>query len=321
MNEDDEAKETPARKPFAAFIQVHSEETTTALEEIRGAGSEAEIVADLAQSAAEPAVLDPYTRYSVVVPDNGRLELVEPRDERLDHPLRATGTVKLATVGSFAEYVERHKDPLGGVTTVWVHPSSGEVKAVINDHQGTSAADGNGDPDANPAPGWGDHRAELALLHTPEWKLWTDADGDMLPQEAFAEHIEQGLPEVVRPDGADLLEIAQTLHATTNASFRSAIRLSDGTVQTQYDEEREASAGRKGEMTIPTEFELAIAPFLGEEREAVTARLRYRLNGGRLSLGYQLVRPHEVIRRTLDRVADQLSDRFARVYIGEPRQP
>jgi uncharacterized protein YfdQ (DUF2303 family) len=115
-------------------------------------------------------------------------------------------------------------------------------------------------------------------------------------QEDFAEHVEDGLDEIVDPDGAYMLELAQTFHAHTNVEFGQAVVLASGERQFTYVENTSAQAGKRGELTIPKELKLGIAPFEGTQPYKVIARLRYRLQGGTLKLGYKLVRPLDVQR-------------------------
>src|SRR5207237_5067343 len=124
--------------------------------------------------------------------------------------------------------------------------------------------------------------------------------------------------DITFPDAADLLEIAQTFYASTKADFRSGTRLSSGEVQFQYVEETQASAGRNGELSIPTKFDLRIAPFQGEERCALQALLRYRVREGNLAIGYELVRPDDVERDAMELIAERLRTTIARVYLGSP---
>jgi uncharacterized protein YfdQ (DUF2303 family) len=118
-----------------------------------------------------------------------------------------------------------------------------------------------------------------------------------------------------------MLEIAQTFHAKTNVSFRSGVRLSSGTTQFLYDEEQTAKAGGKGQLEVPTEFELGIAPFEGEAAYRIKARLRWRVRDGGLVIGYKLERPHEVVRDALQAIADRLDGELENVYLGTPRPP
>jgi uncharacterized protein YfdQ (DUF2303 family) len=262
---------------------------------------DAAAVIDAARRATEPKPLD-TTEYYAVPGADGDVEVLDLERYR-PAPDRARGVYRPATVQSFIAYVNAHADEEH--STVWVHPTEGRVVCVLNDHSAESAE-------------WGDHRVELTLLVTDEWKFWLARDGQLTGQEEFAEHIEDGVRQIVEPEAATMLEIAQSIHATTKASFRSATRLADGEVQMAYDEEVEASAGRKGELSIPREFVLALPPFVGEEPYKLTARLRYRLNSGTLRIGYRLDQPDAVVRDALEHIAGTLGDQFKRVYMGTP---
>jgi uncharacterized protein YfdQ (DUF2303 family) len=140
-----------------------------------------------------------------------------------------------------------------------------------------------------------------------------------MSQEDFAEHVEVGLDDIAEPAGADVLEMAQTFHAKAHSTFRQATRLATGETQFQYDEEVAATAGKTGTLEIPSVLKLALSPFVGEERYAVIARLRYRLSGGRLTLGYKLDRPQLVQRDALERIAEKLKEKFPLTYVdSEP---
>lgn len=273
------------------------------LEVARALGTEGEVVADLALSVAEPKTLDPNLPQALVVPLGAELQIPDLSEWR-DRPQRRTGVYRPATVDSFIEYVGRQW--IDGESTVWVHPSSGEVTAVVDD---------SGGPDA---PGYRQHRVDLRLEHTTEWDYWAAKDGQLMSQVDFAEHIEDGLQEIEQPDAADLLELAQTFHAKTGVTFRSSTRLASGEQQLQYDEETAATAGRTGQMAVPTAIVLMLAPFIGEAEVQISARFRFRVNGGQLRLGYKLDQPHRVIRNALERVADRVSTQFPRTFIGEP---
>lgn len=247
---------------------------------------------------------------------------VEDLERFLPSPRRAKGTAYLFTVQSFADYVNRHA--LEHATTVWVPPlipANGEptIYAVINDHVDRAFA--YEQDDLVDGAQWGDWRAELALKVTEGWRHWVSHDGVLMGQAEFAEHVEDGMTEIVEPSGADLFEIAQTLQANQTTKVRSGVRLSDGRVQFEYVEDGEATAGQDGRLSVPETFRLAIPPFIGEEPISITARLRYRTAGGNVRLGYKLDRPEEEARAALERIAIALRDvhGLPAVYIGHPR--
>lgn len=258
-------------------------------------------IIEVAQAAAEPNELDIEATYGVIVPEGSRFELVDLESQQL-RPSRPRGVYRLATVDALVAYVKRLQD--ADETTVWVHPTEGRVEAVLNDH--------------GQKPGHADHRAKLDLIGAPEWEHWLSRNGQLTDQETFAEHLEDGVAQLVEPAAADMLEIAQSFHASQAATIRHARRLDSGQVNVVYDEKIEATAGQQGELNVPTEFKLAIPPFVGEEPYEVTARLRFRLNAGNLRIGYRLDQPEAVVRDALGKIAERLGEEFDRVYMGVP---
>lgn len=264
--------------------------------------------------AGELRPLDPKVSplLSVTVPNGYTRETVDLR-EYLPAPDRAQGTVTTQTVQSFSAYVERHDDL--AASTVWVDADRGLLIAVLDDHIGSSGGD------AEVSPGWREHRATLTLTPTDEWRHWTGVrNGALMDQEAFAEHVEDGQVEIVKPAAAELLEIVMSMQGSTNAEWKSAKRLHDGSVQFIYSEDATATAGGKGELEIPQTFELLIRPFRGEEPVAMTARLRYRVKSGNLSIGYKLDRPNDVKSDAIDLITARLAEQFGadRVFTGSP---
>jgi uncharacterized protein YfdQ (DUF2303 family) len=245
--------------------------------------------------------VDPDLQY-ITVDESGNARILDLEKLR-DTPDRPRGTYHPATVGSLIDYVDEHQN--GYHTTLWVHATEGKVLAILDDNAGEATA-------------WREHRAELELLLTEEWKFWTAHDGAYMGQQEFAEKLQEGLPDISRPDGADLLEICSTIQATTNSTFRSGFRLENGEVKMQYDEQIDGKAGKAGELAIPEEFTLLLAPFIGNEPVDVKAHLRYRVRGGNLTIGYKLQQPDRIIQDALDAIAKRLGAKFDRVYRGTP---
>lgn len=222
-----------------------------------------------------------------VAPDGYQVVTVDTDTEQwLDQPRRKTGQVEVRDAESFLAYFTKHATP---AAEVYADEDNGRVVAVLNASSKEQAE-------------WGDHCLVLALKHTPAWLRWTRPDGKLLGQVAFAEHIEAGLPEIVEPDAAHMLELAQTFEATKGVDFESSQRLSSGERQFTYKETISAKAGQKGHITVPTQFVVALAPWRGGPAYRVTARFRYRISPEGLQLGY-----------VLDRVEDVLEGAFADV--------
>jgi uncharacterized protein YfdQ (DUF2303 family) len=272
----------------------------------RDPASDAQAGIDAGTLIGAPKDLDPNKPQIVVVPENVVPTFPDLRAWR-PRPTRKIGTYHPADVASLIAYTKNHEDD---GTTVWIHPTSGQVVSVMNDHIGSDA----------PVPGWGDHRAILKLATTPEWDFWVGQDNKLMSQTEFAEHIETGMQEIVEPDAADVLELAQSFHATSSATFRSSTRLQSGEQRFVYEETIDAKAGPSGDLTIPTWILLELAPFIGEEPTRLAARFRFRLTSGHLSLCYKLDRPDKVKRDAIERIKERVTKEFANVYLGEPPQ-
>lgn len=260
------------------------------------------------------AVLDAaHVNHEPVDPDATRLLLVrETRDggastvRVLDlepwatHPERRTGAVEFDEPASFVLYVNEFKS--ADETRFYASLAEPRALAVLNDDR-----PGEVDP---PTGAWRDHVAALRLVRTPEWDRWLTNDGEMMTQVEFAEFLEINMRDVIEPDAATLIEIARAFTVSSDVQFRSAQNLATGETQFAYDEQHQASAGGTKKVEVPKEFTLDIAPFQGTPKIHVTARLRYRLRGGALSLGYMLDNPNDIegagFRSIVESVGDEI---------------
>lgn len=225
----------------------------------------------------EPSVVIETAEETITaLPPGWRLEKTDHRPDQAA-PKRSAQQVVVHDATSFLAAVTQRRT---GTVIVYADESTNELVALLND-------------DLGEAPGWRDYRVALGLRATPEWTHWRGKDGVLMNQEKFAEHVEDGITELVEPEAATMMEIAQTFHATTKAKFRTARRLSSGEQQFAYDEEVEATAGT---IEIPERLKLVLCPFYGTSRYEVGAWFRYRLTRDALTLGYKLDRPHEIER-------------------------
>jgi len=247
---------------------------------------------------------------TVIVPEGAELETIDLRDHG-DTPRRKTGAVKVADADSFVAYVRKHELPQ---TEVWADLVGTKIVAVINAHT-ESVPDEAQEGDA----GHRDHRATLTVRKTDAWNAWTARDRGFMGQQEFAEHIEDRAIDIVKPTGADMLELAQSFQASQGVEFESSKRLSSGESQLVYKETVAAKAGQRGQLDIPSTIELALTPFEGAPAYKVTARFRYRIDHGRLLLSYALERPDDILREAfLDVVTLVEGDLDRKVYRGTP---
>jgi uncharacterized protein YfdQ (DUF2303 family) len=254
--------------------------------------TEAEVIAELGALANESEKIEPGTANAFVLREGQHIEQVDG-ETLLDRPRRRRGTSTALDADSFSRLVV-DLGPEHGRTTIYADISTLTLTGLLNDHETAGQA------------GWGDHRVVLPIVRTAQWSRWLSLNDKLGEQTVFAQHIEENMADIVDPPGADLLELAQSFEATTSAQFKSAARLKDGARQLVYAETIDARAGREGQIVIPEGFTLKLAPFEGADEVSVLARLRYRISGGRLAIGYQLHQPKDIERAAFDSVVEKV---------------
>ncbi|MFD8970500.1 DUF2303 family protein [Streptomyces sp. NPDC059568] len=241
--------------------------------------TEAQAVIDIALRAGEPKRLETGNVYALVTQSGSMQQIDLTGEQYLATPKAKRDTVIVRDVDSFLAYFDKHGD------------DDSEVYADVEQRTITAVLDAHAAEDAR----WGKHRLELRLRHTPAWQAWTGVDNRLMPQKAFAEFIEDNLLDLVEPDSATMLELAESFEATTSAAFQSSQRLDNGQRRFSYTEEVSAKAGHKGDIVIPAVLVLGLRPFEGSEPYGVTARFKYSLAKEELRLGFKLERPDDVI--------------------------
>lgn len=241
----------------------------------------AAVIADIARRSVTPARLSDGDVYALI-DHTGGVNLVETPgytrrvdEDHAPQPERIHRNVAVTDVPSLLDYINEHTDDHGICTT-----GSGTLEVWADDNRVTAVLNGG--------TGWGDHTATLRLQSSPEWAAWTHADGNYYEQDVFAEFLADRLYTIAEPDGAQLLEICQTLTGRTNVKWRSQAILANGQRQFGWEEQIDAKAGDKGQLTIPDHLTLVLRPYLGSEPVAVVTRFRYRIRGGEMALGIRL---------------------------------
>lgn len=247
--------------------------------------SEAAAMLAAGTAIARPVRIDDGGSF-VVVPDGFRLADIE---RFLAAPTRPRGTIKAETPAAFVAYYNRFCEE--DASLVFAATESFTVKGIIDWHVPGNEA------------GFGEHRVVYEAPRSDEWKIWTGADGSAMSQGDFSRFIEDNVKDIREPAGADVLEVARQLEVKKRVEFASAMRLSDGQREFTYNETVDGST-RRGKMKVPEEFTLGIPVFIGGELYEVTARLRYRIAGGQLSLWYDLANADAVAREAFLQVVE-----------------
>jgi uncharacterized protein YfdQ (DUF2303 family) len=224
-------------------------------------------------------------------------------------PQHPKAIVKLRDAASFVRYVNDHKAPRSRIYAA-MEPAS--FLAVFDEFHTIDPEDADG---VQGQADWREFRVQFQLPASREWQLWNNANRKHMSQQAFGEFLEDNLPDVVSPDGATLLEMAMNFEAATAGSYVANQRLQDGSHDLQWRADNNAS----GSVRLPASIELSIPVFENDAWRALQARLRYRITEGKLSIWYELVRPHKVIeaafREAWQRIAD---DTAVPILLGSP---
>lgn len=267
----------------------------------------AQVILDAGMAMGQPSNVEtpapqdgtPYT----VIPHNYKLQDLA---YLLPHPPRKKAVVTMADLSSFARYLKEHGT---GETALFCNRSntSFSVLAVLDYHE----------PKAGGRANWREHLAYLKPTSSRQWLYWTARNKQWQSQEAFAEMLQDHTEDVVEPNGATLLEVAKELIAKKSYDYRSALNLKNGTVQFQYVENMETSAGAKGNIEVPEKFKLAIP--LDEEGPLydVGARLRHKIEERRLVFRYELLRAEELVKHAQDELLAALKEATTQeVFMG-----
>ncbi len=257
--------------------------------------------------------------FTQLVPAGAKLEQIDLHkleDAYADRPRRKTGVVHVRDAESFIVYLAKHGLP---ETEVWADTKGSALVGVINAHQAAQGDAASQSSDVEGLAGHGDHRVLLELVLSKEWQTWNQLDRQWLSRQDFAEHIEDNAIDVIVPDGATMLEIAQSFQATLNSEFKEAQRISSGEVAFKYVETVQAQAGQAGEFEVPTSFVVAMSPFEGGDPVEVEAKFRYRLRAGELKVSYALTRPHDIQRQAYLDLVQAVADGIPHpVFRGRP---
>lgn len=256
-------------------------------------------IIDAARLGQAPTVLEDQPHYKLIYSVAGNHISTHDIEKWNKTPHRKRGTVMVFDVISFLDVLKDNRD--AGFLTVYTNPDPAHpaIVGILN----SSGPKG---------PGWGDFRVSIVFRTTPQWQKWQEIDGKLLPQDKFAEFIENNLVDVLDPPSADVMELVTYLEVTQSVDFKSAIRLSDGNVQLVNNESMDSTVGAS-KAAVPTEFTLQLAPFIGGPAYKVSARFRHRLSGGKLTMGLKLQRVEDVI-------ADIISQMVGEIVLPEGQE-
>lgn len=216
-------------------------------------------------------------------------------------PKRIRAEAHFDEATSFAEYVNRFKT---GDTLICASITDAGAQFVAHlDYHGAA-------PELKPA--WGRHKAGFAPLLTREWTEWLGADRKAMDQVTFATWLEDNYQLFAEPAGADLLELVQTLEGSNEVRFSSSVRLQSGSNRINFDEDvtlKGQTSTKSGDLELPRTIKAAIAPFQGAAPVEVMARLKFRIESRKLSLWFETIAAHKIVRDAVTALLKEISER------------
>ena len=235
-------------------------------------------------------------------------ELLDVLDSRAAAPRRRKGTATHLTLKSFIAHTLRMAN---GHSTVWANPSGFELQAVFDYHPSNTKVDA----------AWGQHRAQYTCPRSPEWQLWSKAEGRDFSQDEFAQLIEDQAEQIVGGEGyptsAELLEMALDLRVHSKGQFQRKVDPTTGQYALVCKDEHEQQSSTK----IPRAFRLGLRVFDGGDVYSVEARVRFRLHNSTPVFSFQLHRRAEIERDAFSAVTAQVAEETKLpVFVGQPER-
>jgi uncharacterized protein YfdQ (DUF2303 family) len=258
-------------------------------------------VIDAARTGYELVTLASDPNYKIIYTPTHGVQTVSLEKHNAT-PARKTGAVVVFEAESLNRMLA--DNAIAGATTIYVNPDA-EKPAIV------AVVNGNG----SAGPGFGDFRISIGFRPTPQWTKWKSIDGKLLPQSDFAEFVEDNLGDIATPDGATMMEIVTYLQATRSVDFRSGVKLGSGATQLTNNESIDATVGA-GNIAVPDMFEIALSPVFGVTPFKIPARFRFRIEGGKLKLGFKLQRIEDVMAQIIRDIEGEivLPEGVAKVY-------
>lgn len=265
-------------------------------------------------------------------------------DTFADVPRSRAGKLRALDLGSFAGLVLRDYDA-GSVVLVDVSGAGASFEAVLDYHHTMRAA-------IEPTARTGQRHGREVIAYAPElsdeWRAWTEQAGKPMTQGAFAEWIDEHLPDIADPghlasdpdstaakfgqvygfsaDQAygyatpERLQVLSTGFQVREGSvIKSAVNLASGEVQLQYETSHTDEGGKP--LNVPRRFLLSIPVFKREAAYLVPVKLSYRRKAGAIEWTFELYRSDRFRDDAIAGMCGELSKLLTTAPEGAPVVP
>lgn len=229
------------------------------------------------------------------------IDLADKRAER-DKPRLLKGAAAIGDEVSFVAHVARFKDEHSvifadktGVTAIYDY----NLPVKNGELRDTSAR-------------FGIHRASFKPELSEEWKAWIGGAGKPLPQETFADFLDENLYDLAAatdvrpkvPSPADLATMAHSLKVTSEDALESTLNRTTG----EYTITAKVAQTTTGSAQIPPEFDINIPIFTGGPKTRITCKLRLRKQDTKFLFGWAVPGSAALLRQAMDELSARIKD-------------
>jgi uncharacterized protein YfdQ (DUF2303 family) len=218
-----------------------------------------------------------------MVPQGFSVESLEQFQRR---PNRHIADHRFVSIASLIEYLNRFACP---ETMIAADSKKASIECCI-------------DGDRVDEPSFKDHRATFLAQQSDKLRAWREICNKPMTQVQFGLFLEERAVDVVVPEAASVMDMVMTFDATKKVTFKSSLRLQDGSRQFQYVEDNEARGG----VTLPDHFIILAPVYRGMEPQRIKFLVRYRIEEGALRFVVQMHDEEEVMREAFERCVDAL---------------
>lgn len=186
------------------------------------------------------------------------------RREHQDYRKRAVGTDIAEDLASFVEIVTRFQND---TSAIFASQAENRIVAVLNHDPASGQPTEYG--------GWKDRLVVYQLSLSTELNHWKEVRS-FVTQERFSEFLEERANDIVKPEAAKVLDVANSLSLTETMEFASKKKMSNGDHQFVFKKETTTSIDVPGKITIQVPL------YEGDIRVNIEGLLRYRVSNGQL---------------------------------------
>jgi uncharacterized protein YfdQ (DUF2303 family) len=245
--------------------------------------TEAAVIADITEEAVAPKLIHENDIPILVTTSRQKHTSLEHLN---DHPLRCRASVYLTTLADHVAYIKAQRDHEDN-TVLFAERERLRFHTLINYHAAQAS--------------WLDHSLTTTLTLSKQLQTWITKAGVWMPQEQFAEFLDENLNDITNPTPAAVLDFVECLQCTRKEAFRSAFNQTTGEVQFVW----EKTNATDEKTSIVREFSLGIPVWHRGECVKIAARLHHRIKeqeGGKAGVNFRFKLEH------IDRIQDTLWD-------------